>query len=291
MADSVAVVILTFNSAAVIERTVRAALQIAPKVICVDSGSTDGTPEILRRLGCEVHSRAFRHYADQRNWAIRTLGNAYAWQLHLDADEVLDQTAIGSLRAALQNPGGHAGFMLRRLTYFMGRPLRFAGENSWHLRLFRSGEGECEDRLYDQHFICSGAVARLPGVMHDMNVGSIAEWTARHNRWSDLEVKELLKPPAATALLRAQLGADPRKRRRWYKGIYYRLPPGWRACGYFLYRYLVQLGFLDGRAGFYYDFMQALWFRMLVDAKLAEAENASSHGQPEEMAQPGTRPE
>jgi glycosyltransferase involved in cell wall biosynthesis len=291
MPDSVAVVVLTFNSAAIVERTVRAAQRVSPVVICVDSGSTDGTPDILRGLGCEVHGRAFKHYADQRNWAIQTLGAAYGWQLHLDADEVLDARAIAELRRAVREPGGHAGFMLRRLTYFMGKPLRFAGENSWHLRLFRSGQGACEDRLYDQHFVCRGPVARLQGVMHDMNVGNIGEWTARHNRWSELEVQELLRPHASAAALPAQLSADPRQRRRLYKGIYYRLPSGWRALGFFLFRYVVQLGFLDGRAGFYYDFLQALWFRMLVDARLAEARAAGSHSRPAEMAQPGTRPE
>jgi len=271
MPDSVAVVILTFNSAGVIERTVHAAQQVSSSVICVDSGSTDGTPDIVRRLGCDVHSRPFKHYADQRNWAIQTLGSAYTWQLHLDADEVLDKLAIGSLRSALQDPGSYAGFMLKRLTYFMGKPLRFAGENSWHLRLFRSGQCTCEDRLYDQHFVCSGPVARVKGLMHDLNAGTIAEWTARHNRWSDLEVSELRRPRGTGEALEAQLSADPRKRKRFYKSVYYRLPSGWRAVGYFLFRYVILLGFLDGRAGFYYNFLQSLWFRLLVDAKLREA--------------------
>ncbi|MBV9695502.1 MAG: glycosyltransferase family 2 protein [Gammaproteobacteria bacterium] len=271
MSDSVAVILLTFNSADVIERTVRAAQAVSANVICVDSHSTDGTPELLRRLGCEVHTRAFKHYADQRNWAIQTLGNAYSWQLHLDADEVLDAKAIAALEAALRSPGAHVGFLLKRLTYFMGKPLRFAGEKSWHLRLFQSGRGACEDRLYDQHFTCDGPVARLSGLMHDLNASSLAEWTARHNRWSDLEVRELRKPAALNNTLEARLSHDPRKRRRLYKGLYYRLPHGWRAVSYFMFRFVLQLGFLDGRAGFYYVFLQSLWFRMLVDAKLSEA--------------------
>jgi glycosyltransferase involved in cell wall biosynthesis len=284
MSEGCAVIILTFNSAAIIERTVRAAQQVSTSVICVDSGSTDGTPELLRRLECEVHSRPFKHYADQRNWAIRTLGDAYTWQLHLDADEVLDATAIASLRQALQDPGEHNGFLLKRLTYFLGKPLRFAGEKSWHLRLFRSHDGSCEDRLYDQHFICGGKVARLKGLLHDMNAGSISEWTARHNRWSDLEMQEVLKKiPGATALP-AELSSDPRSRRRFYKGVYYRLPPAWRALGYFLYRYVAQFGFLDGSAGFYYTFLQSLWFRMLVDAKLAEAQTGRAQERTEGIA-------
>jgi glycosyltransferase involved in cell wall biosynthesis len=267
----VLVVVLTFNSANVIERTLRAALRVSSNVLVVDSFSTDNTREIAAQLGCQVVTRAFKHYADQRNWAIQEYGNAHAWQLHLDADEVLDERAIASVSGALANPGNNAGFLLKRLTYFMGKALPFAGENSWHLRLFRSGSGACEDRLYDQHFTCNGAVTRLRGLMHDMNVGTVSEWTARHNRWSDLEARELLRPEESPGKLRGELSSDPRKRRRLYKGAYYRLPPGLRACAYFLFRYVAQLGFLDGRVGFYYNFLQAFWFRMLVDAKLSEA--------------------
>jgi glycosyltransferase involved in cell wall biosynthesis len=267
----VLVVILTFNSSGVIERTVRAAQRVSPAVLVVDSFSADNTRDIAAGLGCKVVTRAFKHYADQRNWAIQEVGNTHAWQLHLDADEVLDERAIASLCAALRSPGGSAGFLLKRLTYFMNKPLRFAGENSWHMRLFRSGHGACEDRLYDQHFTCDGPVTRLEGLMHDLNAGTLSEWTARHNRWSDLETNELLRPAATAGKLVGEFSSDPRKRRRLYKGAYYRLPPGLRACAYFFFRYVVLLGFLDGRAGFYYNFLQALWFRLLVDAKLSEA--------------------
>jgi glycosyltransferase involved in cell wall biosynthesis len=271
MADNLAVVILTFNAADVIERTLTAARKVSPHVICVDSGSTDGTLEILTRFQCELHQRAFLHYADQRNWAIRVIGDRFAWQLHLDADEIIDDESVAAIAAAIRNPNGCTGFLLKRRTYFLGRPLRFAGTGKWHLRLFESGA--CEDRMYDQHFICEGAVGRLSGWIHDMNVGTLTEWIARHNRWSDLEARELRRPEldSPAGVLQARLGADPRQRRRSYKGWYYRSPPFLRAWVYFLVRYFLMLGFLDGRAGFLYAFFQALWFRMLVDTKLTEA--------------------
>jgi glycosyltransferase involved in cell wall biosynthesis len=274
--DSLLIVILTYNSAGVIERTVRAAQQVGQNVLVVDSHSADNTRELAAALGCTVVTRAFKHYADQRNWAIQEHGSAYPWQLHLDADEVLSDQAIASLRKALQAPGDNDGFLLKRLTYFMDQPLRWAGENSWHMRLFRSGTGACEDRLYDQHFTCSGKVMRLQGVMHDLNVSALAEWTARHNRWSDLEASEVARPADNPGKLQGELSSDPRKRMRLYKGAYYRLPRIWRSLGYFLFRYVVLLGFIDGRTGFYYCFFQSLWFRMLVDAKLDEGAASQS---------------
>ena len=273
MPDKLAVIVLTYNSASVIERTVTAAKQVGSTIICVDSGSTDGTAEILRQLGCELHQRPFKHYADQRNWAIHSIGSQYLWQLHLDADEVLDSEACASISAAIESPDPCVGYLLRRRTYFLGRGLRYGGTSSWHLRLFQVGA--CEDRLYDQHFICDGPTRKLRGWMHDLNVGELTEWTARHNRWSEMEARELLRRDHTSAdILKPRIAGDPRQRRRAYKTVYYRSPRFLRAWLYFLFRYVVQLGFLDGRAGFLYAFFQVLWFRMLVDSKLAEFPNA-----------------
>ena len=265
------VLVLTFNSANVIERTLRAALQVSDSVFVVDSGSSDATVAIVARLGCHVVNRPFKHYSDQRNWAIDEFGQRSEWQLHLDADEVLDATAISEIRRVLADPNGATGFIFRRRTYFLGRPLRFGGNDNFHLRLFKTGTARCEDRLYDQHFVSDHVGVRLRGVLHDLNVGSLTEWTTRHNRWSDMEAAELLRPPLDSAgQIRARLSGDPRERRRLYKSHYYKAPPLLRALLLFVYRYLLQGGFLDGRAGFFYAFFQVLWFRMLVDAKLHE---------------------
>ena len=265
------VIVLTHNSANVIERTLRAALEVSGSVFVVDSGSTDDTVAIATRLGCQLAHRPFKHYADQRNWAIDEFGPRSEWQLHLDADEVPDETAIAEIKRAVAAPRGATAFIFRRRTYFLGQALRFGGNDNFHLRLFKTGTARCEDRLYDQHFVSDRPGVQLAGVLHDMNVGNLTEWTARHNRWSDMEAAELMRPDSDGAgQIKARLSADPRERRRLYKGHYYKAPPILRAILLFLYRYVVQGGFLDGRAGFFYAFFQVLWFRMLVDAKLHE---------------------
>jgi hypothetical protein len=223
-----------------------------------------------------VVQRPFKNYSDQRNWAIAQVEGQYAWQLHLDADEVLDEAAIGEINALLA--GGHRfdAYLIRRRDYFMGRMLRFSGVNPWHLRLFKSGAGKCEARLYDQHFVTSVPTGRIQGVMHDKNTVTLSDWTVRHNRWSDAEVAENSGPakPESDDVLKPRLLGDARERTRFVKKLYYRLPIGMRALSYFIYRYVLQLGFLDGKVGFYFAFFQALWFRMLVDAKVYE-KNAS----------------
>lgn len=270
-APTLGVIVLTFNSASVITQTLAAARRVSQTIVVVDSHSSDGTPAIAEALGCQVVQRPFTNYADQRNWAIETFGAQTAWQLHLDADEVLDDTACSEIRRVLARPGTVSGYIFKRRTYFLDRPLRFGGASNYHLRLFRSGTARCENRLYDQHFLSSEPAEQLGGLLHDMNVGNLTEWTARHNRWSDMESAELTRGDADRAgQLAARLSGDPRERRRLYKARYYAAPPVLRVIALFLYRYVLLGGFLDGRAGFYYAFFQVLWFRMLVDAKLHE---------------------
>jgi hypothetical protein len=67
------------------------------------------------------------------------------------------------------------------------------------------------------------------------------------------------------------LGSSEAGFKRWVKeNIYFRLPSGLRAFSYFFYRYFIRLGFLDGRSGADFHFLQAFWYRYLVDAKVAE---------------------
>lgn len=268
------VVVLTFNAVGILRETLTQAMKVSPYVIVIDSGSTDGTPEVARAMGAEVMHRTFVNYGDQRNWAIDLVASRADWQLHLDADEVLDDEAIAAIKAVLvQATPLHEAWMLRRRDYFLGRALRFSGVNPWHLRLFRSGTVRCEERLYDQHFVSKGTTGRLRGSMHDKNAVTLTEWIARHNRWSGLEAEELASSDAKgenASVLQPKWDGDARERTRFLKRWYYRLPGGVRAIGYFAYRYFFRLGFLDGRPGFYFAFFQALWFRTLVDAKLYE---------------------
>jgi glycosyltransferase involved in cell wall biosynthesis len=265
------VVILTFNSASIVRETVSQAKKVSPHIFVVDSHSSDATPAILAELGCTVVQRPFSNYSDQRNWAISQVEKSHDWQLHLDADEVLDDRSIAEINALLSGTPEFEAYMIRRRDYFMGKMLRFSGVNPWHLRLFRSGVGRCESRLYDQHFISPAKPGRLNGFMHDKNAARLSDWIASHNRWSDAEAKEKLGPrTAADNVLKPRLMGDARERTRFIKELYYKLPTGLRSVSYFIYRYVFRLGFLDGKTGFYFAFFQALWFRMLVDAKMYE---------------------
>lgn len=273
-ADSmqISVVVLTFNAELTIGKTLECARRVSDDIHVVDSYSTDRTLRIAESFGARIVQRPFVHYGDQRNWAIDNLPFKYGWQLHLDADEFLSAGLIAEIEALKKNGGDEAdGFYLPRLTRFLGRDILHGGHYpTWHLRLFRSGAGRCESRKYDQHFVLKGRARRIAAAMIDDNRMSLKEWTERHNRWSDAEVAEILHPTQEGVIEGKLRGGTPMQMKRALRGLFLRVPPFVRSLGFFIYRYFLRLGFLDGRPGLIYNVLQTFWYRFLIDAKLYE---------------------
>lgn len=267
------VVLLTFNSSASIQRTLDAVKQVSDDIHAVDSFSKDDTVTILEGNGVKVTQRAFANYADQRNWAIDNLSQMHDWQMHVDADEELEPDLIAAIQRLDFEKTEADGFIVGRKIVFMGRVLRFGGiSKTWHYRIFRSGHGRCEDRLYDQHFVGTGRIDTIEAYMLDHQEDTLSEWTARHNRWSDMESREVItRLDNSEGQIQASRSGNRIQRARANKGLYYRSPLFLRALLYFLYRYIGLLGFLDGREGLIYNTLQGFWFRFLVDAKIVEA--------------------
>jgi len=267
--DSLAVVILTYNSEGSIERTLRSARKVTSSIFVVDSYSQDRTVLIAEEMGAHVVQRVFENYSVQRNWAITNLGNRFTWQLHIDSDEEVTEQLAEQIRSRLSIATDKAnGFLVRRRTVFLGHAMRFGGTTRFHARLFRSPNGHCEERLYDLHFIVDGEVDKLAGFLLDHNETSLNTWTERHNRWSTMEAMQMSGPQGGTE---TQQLNGPIKRVRARKSLYYRFPLLLRAPAFFAWRYFVLLGFLDGQAGLIFHGLQGLWFRFLVDAKIWEA--------------------
>jgi glycosyltransferase involved in cell wall biosynthesis len=275
-------VILTHNSGATLARVIDSCAGVAARTVVVDSGSQDATVRIARQRGCEILTHPFVNYSQQRNWAQRSAGLAPDdWVLHLDDEDVLTPDLAREIERAVRTaPADLTGFLMRRVSFFLGRPILHGHLNpNWHLRLFRASNGFCEDRLYDQHFVTDGKTRHLKGLMLDLQEGSLEDWTSAHNRWSTAEALEAGRSRRSgeheRRTLQETLQGDLRMKKRWIKNrIWYRSPLFLRSVLFFLYSYVLRLGFLDGREGLTYSVLQCFWFRFLVDAKLLEARMA-----------------
>lgn len=268
------VIVLTFNEEQRIIDCLDSLEGLGINVFVVDSFSTDGTVEILIRRGISFVQHSFENYAKQRMWAQANNPFSSKWVLHLDADERLTP----EIRQWLVEEFPHLersfdGFMFSRRTMFLGRWIRHGGHYpSYHLRLFKSALGRCESKAYDQHFVVDGRVKAVPGVdIIDIVTRSLTDFVSSHNRWSSLEAAEMADDFATLGEVRPALVGNAIERRRWFKmRVFGRMPLLARSFFYFFYRYVLRLGFMDGREGLIFHVLQGFWFRFLVDAKYFE---------------------
>jgi glycosyltransferase involved in cell wall biosynthesis len=274
--NNISAIVLTHNEEIHLERCLSSLVGLVSDVLVVDSFSSDQTAEIAEKFGAKVLRRAWVNYADQFNWALDQISSEVEWVLRIDADEFLTSSLIEEIQHKLGSvPTQVDGIFVSRRMIFQGRIIRFGGVFPVRvLRLFRHGRGHCEKRWMDEHVMVEGAVVDFSGELIDDNKNSLTWWTEKHNKYSSREVVDILNqeyrfmPSSSVAKLR---GGRQAGFKRWIKEhLYSKMPFGLRALLYFLYRYVVRLGFLDGQAGAAFHILQAFWYRYLVDAKLQE---------------------
>jgi len=279
----ISVVFLTYNDEQLIEDGLKSVAGWVSEIFVVDSNSTDNTLSIVQKYTDKIVVHAFENYAAQRNWAQDNLPISSEWLFHLDSDERVTYELQNFLKTFFSKPvlPEIDGIIMPRRTVFMGRWIRYGGHYPvYHLRLFRRERGRCEDRLYDQHFTVPGQVVRASGDLVDVISTSLESWTLRHVRWAGLEAQQQLEGHNPSTGVRENLNGTPIERRRWAKSrMFNRAPLFGRAFAYFLYRYVLRLGFLDGTPGLIFHVLQGFWFRFYIDARIWELRHQSDQKQ------------
>jgi len=270
---SVAVVLLTYNEELNLPHALASVTGWADEVFVLDSLSTDATVRIAKDTGAIVVEHAFEDYAKQRNFALDRLPITSEWILFLDADEWLPDQIKQEISRVIESDPVQNGFFLNRRFIWMGAWIRRGYYPSWILRLFRRGKGRCEDRAVNEHMIVEGATGHIASdFIHEDRKG-VDAWIAKHNGYATREALELLREPLATDrhAVEPRLFGPQAARKRWLRErIWNRMPPLVRPFFFFVYRYILRGGFLDGKAGFTFHFLQALWYPLLIDIKYLE---------------------
>jgi glycosyltransferase involved in cell wall biosynthesis len=270
---TVAVVILTYNEELNIAQALDSVTGWANEIFILDSLSTDRTLEIARQYDCHITQNKFGSYAKQRNHALDLLPIHCEWVLCLDADEWLPDELKQEISSLIADSPEENGFFLKFRLIWMGRWIRRGYYPSWILRLFRHGKGRCEDRAVNEHLIVEGRTGQLRNdFIHEDRKG-VTEWIAKHNGYATREAQEMFNSRTAQDYreIDVRLFGTQAERKRWFRyKVWNRMPPLIRPFFYFFYRYVLQGGFLDGRAAFIFHFLQALWYPMLIDVKYLE---------------------
>jgi glycosyltransferase involved in cell wall biosynthesis len=227
-----------------------------------DSYSTDETIAIAQAKGARVTQRQFDNWSAHQNWGLRNLPFKYPWVFYIDADERVTPELREQLRRAALDPGGLDAFRVQRRDFFQGRWLRHVQVSSFYIRLFRPEKMRYE-RLVNPVSIVDGEVGELPGYLdHFPFSKGISHWIERHNQYSTLEARQIRGHAAEFSLWSAFFEKDFHRRRFHQKEAFFRLPA--RPLLKFLLLYLGKRGFLDGRPGFIYCVLQAIYEYMIV---------------------------
>ncbi len=284
MADITAI-IMTKNEEVNIAKCIRSIQPVVKRIIVVDSGSTDGTVDVAKDLGAEIIVNVMEPFVQSKQflYAMEQADIRTKWVFRIDADEELTEESAKEIEdiCNANSDTDVNGIVVRFEVNFMGRAIRHGGVYPLRkLLVFKYGKGNIEDRFMDEHIVLfeGRSVELVHDSLHHDDKG-LSAWIDKHNNYSTREMQDYfnsLSSSSSTGLDKEHnLDAKARFKRflRWK--IYYKLPAGFRAYAYYFYRYYVRMGFLDGREGKVFCFMQAYWYRFLVDAKIFEAQKGS----------------
>ena len=268
----------TFNEEIHIERAIQSALSLTDNVFVIDSYSTDNTVKIAKSMGAKIYQykwEADSDWAKKFNWTLEHVPFHTEWVMRHDADEYFTGDLVKKVKEELPNlPSNISGIGINRREYFMRRWMKHGDAYPKSMiRIFKLGKVKFENRMIDEHVdILDGKCIKWNVDLCDDKIISLTKWIANHNMHA---VKE------AIVLIDNEIGlttekddedhlAKEAKRKRKKKQLYGKLPLFWRVWLFFVYRYVIKLGFLDGLEGFLYCFLQCLWYRTIADAKIVE---------------------
>jgi glycosyltransferase involved in cell wall biosynthesis len=278
----ITVLITTLNEELNLPKALASVIEYFDQVCVIDSESKDKTLQIAAEYGAEVHTLLYepgKIIPWIFQWALDNIPFRNDWVLILEADREVTSELVEELYAlfAAGDPPCD-GYYIRRKMIFRGKRIRFGGYGSKYLlTLFRRGVSQLDPQEEDTRVYVNGKVGKLkhPVVEYNLKEAEILFYLQKHLRYAQAFAVDEFNRRQQDISWKAKpslLGTRD-QRVLWLKTRYYRSPLYLRSAVYFSYRYFIRLGFLDGKQGAFFHFLQAFWFRLIVDIRLEELLN------------------
>jgi glycosyltransferase involved in cell wall biosynthesis len=278
MAADFSFIILTYNEEQHLPRLLKSIATLKAPIFILDSGSTDNTLKIAEEFGATIAHHQFENHPKQWDFALRNFNVTTPWTIGLDADQVVTPELLEQLRKFQDHHYSNVnGIYFNRKNYFKGKWIKFGGYYpKYMLKMFRTGTGHSDtNENMDHRFIAPGkSVVWKKGhiVEENLKENDISFWINKHNRYSDLVAEEEIerKHNFRKQAIKPKLFGTPDERTAFLKSLWWEMPLFVRPFLYFTWRLIFKLGFLDGRTGILFHFLQGFWFRLIVDVKIKE---------------------
>ena len=308
----ISVIILIGQEKIHLKRCVEKLAPLNPRqIFLVESQPDDGgvaiAKETAAKLGLRLESKFNKWpglYAAQYQWALDNLPIEAEWVLRLDADEYLTDETMETLRQTAGSsssgsptantryplartsarsayacglsdmPYDVSGLTLELKRIIFGGEIKHATNGIRLLRIFRRGRARIEQRAMDEHMLVDGKVIDFDGAFYDHNLNSFEWWQEKHRGYAKREAQDAISLfDGSDCSIERLKNPSPTDRK---KIAYYKLPRYLRAVMYFCIRYFLKGGFLDGKAGWMWNFWQGLWYRWLVDVEIGRFRSRSA---------------
>lgn len=267
---SVSVMIMTLNEENNLPGALRS-LTWCDDVVVFDSYSTDRTTEIAEEMGARVVQRKFDSFGPHQTWGLKEIDYKHRWVFMLDADERMTDGLREEIEriAAKWETGEHTeekdpvAYYCGRRNFFRGKWIKHAMPPGNNMRFFQPHLIRFEREVH-QVPVVDGEIGYMKGMFDHFNFSKgIGEWIIRHNRYAEMESHENIRARKESLVQFMNLFSRDRNTRRLeMKNISLRLPM--RPLIKFGYMYVLKGGFLDGKAGWTYCKLQAMYEYMIV---------------------------
>ena len=267
-------IILTFNEEVNLPKLLNSIKGLNAKTYILDSGSTDRTTQICKEYEIEISSHEFVNHPQQWDYALKVFKIDTPWIIGLDADHSLSLKLYAQL-ASFKNEDywGIDGIYFNRKYIFKGQWIKHGGYYPMYLlKMFRHNAGYSDlTEQMDHRFIVHNKTVIWKEqylIEENLKENEIRFWIHKHNTYSDLLAAEYIQEQRNKSQWANK--ATPNDRKILKKKAWNTLPLYFRGLLYFIFRFIIQLGFLDGKKGMLFHFLHSFWFRTLVDIKIEE---------------------
>jgi glycosyltransferase involved in cell wall biosynthesis len=236
---------------------------MADEILVADSGSTDGTLDIVREIGgCRVIEREYVSHGDFLNWAIPHA--QHEWIMIVDADERVPRPLAMEVRKIMAAPPTDIdAFWVSFKCFFMGHPLKFSRWNTDALRLVR--RDVCRNRkcrVHPEYVVPKERTGKLRTPIHHYSYWTYDEYFGKYQDYTRRVAEDMWDAGKRTSFL----------------GLLVR--PSLR----FFQLYVLKLGFLDGLPGLQVCMLTAFYNTFVKQGRLWQMQHAVEQPDPERTA-------